>query len=170
MKKLTTLLCLLFALFALFALPTFAQHVRVDADMEQRSNTQTSKRYRVGDMVLIGGELGVVFAITTDAQHGKAMSVSESSANWIDAGTWCVRLGQGWHLPSRDELRVIYSKSSELNAPLEANGFTRILNQWYWSSESYDTDRAWAVTLTGGCTTYASPKRQTYAVRAVSAF
>ena len=167
MKKLTSLLCLL---FALCAFPAFAQHVRVDADMEQRSNTQTSKRYRVGDVVQIGGELGVVFAITTDAQHGKAMSVSESSANWVDAGTWCVRLGQGWHLPSRDELRVIYSKSSELNAPLEANGFTRICNQWYWSSESYDSDRAWAVTLIGGCGTGYYNKYDTNYVRAVSAF
>ncbi|MBR3847108.1 MAG: DUF1566 domain-containing protein, partial [Alistipes sp.] len=164
---LTSLLCLL---FALCAFPAFAQHVRVDADMEQRSNTQTSKRYRVGDMVLIGGELGIVFAVTTDGQHGKAMSVSESSANWIDAGTWCVRLGQGWHLPSRDELRVIYSKSSELNAPLEANGFTRICNQWYWSSESYDSDRAWAVTLIGGCGTGYYNKYDTNYVRAVSAF
>lgn len=170
MKKLTTLLCLLFALFALFALPTFAQRVRVDADMEQRSNTQTSKRYRVGDMVLIGGELGVVFAITADAQHGKAMSVSESSANWIDAGTWCVRLGQGWHLPSRDELRVIYSKCSELNAPLEANGFTRIRNQWYWSSESYDSDRAWSVNLIYGGTGYYNKTYDCNSVRAVSAF
>ena len=167
MKKLTTLLCLL---FALCAFPAFAQHVRVDADMEQRSNTQTSKRYRVGDMVLIGGELGIVFAVTTDGQHGKAMSVSESSANWIDAGTWCVRLGQGWHLPSRDELRAIYRKSSELNAPLEANGFTRICNQWYWSSESYDSDRAWAVTLIGGCGTGHYDKSDSHYVRAVSAF
>ena len=166
MKKLTTLLCLL---FALCAFPTFAQHVRVDADMEQRSNTQTSKRYRVGDMVQIGGELGIVFAVTTDGQHGKAMSTSQTQKKWDDAKAWCAQLGRGWRLPSRDELRVIFNKKSELNAHLEANGYTHIAGWWHWTSESEGSDCAWYVTMGNGYTFY-NYKHFNYDVRAVSAF
>lgn len=168
MKKLTTLLCLL---FALCAFPAFAQHVRVDADMEQRSNTQTSKRYRVGDMVQIGGELGIVFAVTTDGQHGKAMSTSQTEESWYGANGWCAQLGRGWRLPSRDELRMIYNKQSELNAHLEANGYTRIADAWHWASESKDSDRAWIVRMGNGYTGTGSLEKYLYGyVRAVSAF
>ena len=166
MKKLTSLLCLL---FALCALPAFAQHVRVDADMEQRSNTQTSKRYRVGDIVQIGGELGIVFAVTTDGQHGKAMSTSQTKMVWNDAKAWCAQLGRGWRLPSRDELRVIRNKKSELNTHLEANGYTRIADNWHWTSESEGSDRAWGVGMRGG-TTRSYAKYYYSFVRAVSAF
>ena len=166
MKKLTTLLCLL---FALCAFPAFAQHVRVDADMEQRSNTQTSKRYRVGDVVQIGGELGIVFAVTTDGQHGKAMSTSQTRTDWDDAKAWCAQLGRGWRLPSRDELRVIYNKKSELNTHLEANGYTRIASYWHWTSEYEGSDCAWLVRMYGGFTVFSNKSNDSY-VRAVSAF
>ena len=168
MKKLTTLLCLL---FALCAFPAFAQHVRVDADMEQRSNTQTSKRYRVGDMVLIGGELGIVFAVTTDGQHGKAMSTSQTEKSWYDANAWCAQLGRGWRLPLLDEWRMIFNKKSELNAHLEANGYTHIANSWHWASESKDSGRAWYVDMTNGDTdTDDYYEYYSGSVRAVSAF
>ena len=63
---------------------------------------------KVGDIIMVNGELGVVFAVTTDGQHGKAMSVSETECNWDKAKKWCADLGGGWRLPTKDELLIIY--------------------------------------------------------------
>lgn len=130
--------------------------------------TATAFAYKVGDIIMVGGEMGVVFAVTTDGQHGKAMSVSQTECNWEQAKAWCTQYGRGWRLPKKDELKIIYSKNETLNSALTANGY-KVLDTWYWSSEEYDSNHAWYVYMFDGETTFGY-KSLNFFVRAVSAF
>ena len=159
MKKLAVLLSIL---FVFVAIPTFAQYGRADVDRGQ------SKRYQIGDIMLIGGELGVVFVVTPDGQHGKVVSTSQTKSTWNDAKSWCASLGQGWRLPSRDELHAIFNKRSELNTYLNANGYTGLVGG-YWSSEASSSSDAWYIVMTPRVT-YSYDKSVNGYVRAVSAF
>ena len=74
--------------------------------------TATAFAYKVGDIIMVGGEMGVVFAVTTDGQHGKAMSISQTTCSWERAKTWCAQYGRGWRLPKIDELKIIHNKKN----------------------------------------------------------
>ena len=123
---------------------------------------------RVGDIVMVNGEFGVIFAVTSDGQHGKAMSVSETKCNWDNAKKWCANFGSGWRLPTKDELQVIYRKKSAINSGLSANGYTTLSRSWYWSSKS-DEFCAWYVHMGHGATPNLYKSYRCY-VRAVSVF
>ena len=127
-------------------------------------------KYSVGDIIMVGGELGVVFAVTSDGEHGKVMSVSQTECSWNKAKTWCARYGSSWRLPSVSELKVISKKCDVLNSALTANGY-EILDGYIWSSDEDGSDSAWCVYMYDGDTSRC-PKdwdRCLY-VRAVSAF
>ena len=134
----------------------------------ENKKSESSKK-RVGDIVMVNGEFGVVFAVTTDGQHGKAMSVSQTECSWGNAKHWCANLGQGWRLSTEDELRVIYGNKTIINSALKANGYTTLTNNFYWSSEFAGGHYAWSVNMYNG-DTYDDLKGYDYYVRAVSAF
>ena len=132
--------------------------------------TATAFAYKVGDIIMVGGEMGVVFAVTTDGQHGKVMSVSQNNkCTWEQAKAWCAQYGRGWRLPKIDELKVIYNKKVALNSALSANGYEKLVDDWYWSSEEYNSDIAWLVYMYDG-NTFDGSKYSFSSVRAVSAF
>ena len=77
---------------------------------------------------------------------------------------WCADLGEGWYLPSKEELRTIYNHKDKLNSNL-----TDKLSGWYWSSKEYNEFCAWGVDMYRGYTSNRN-KSDYYYVRAVSAF
>ena len=77
---------------------------------------------------------------------------------------WCADLGEGWYLPSKEELRTIYNHKDKLNSNL-----TDKLSGWYWSSKEYNEFCAWVVSMYNGGTYYDFKYDDNY-VRAVSAF
>ena len=124
---------------------------------------------KVGDVIMINGEFGVVFAVTTDGQHGKAVSVSTTKCNWNDAAKWCANYGRGWRLPTKDELHVIYRNKAVINSALKINGYT-MLEHEYWASEIYNNgNNAWSVYMFNG-NTCSLPKDFDIYVRAVTVF
>ena len=54
--------------------------------------------------------------------------------NWDDAGKACKALGDGWRLPTKDELNLMYLNKDRIG------GFA---NNNYWSSKVYLNDFAW---------------------------
>ena len=131
--------------------------------------TTTAFAYKVGDIIMVGGEMGIVYTVTSDGQHGKVMSVTRGGAcSWEAAKQWCAQYGRGWRLPSKDELLVIYRKRDVLNPILNANGYTTLCARC-WSSTEYDSDRAWSVYMDDGYTNNYDKNTRSY-VRAVSAF
>ena len=144
-----------------------------NSDTKQETNQENAPRKegekRVGDIIMVNGELGVVFAVTTDGKHGKAVSISETKCDWSSARSWCAKLGHGWRLPTKEELWVIYRKKSAVDPALSDNGYEALSNDWYWSSNSYDERSAWYVGMRSGYTLSGS-KSFNYCVRAVSVF
>ena len=64
---------------------------------------------------------------------------------------------------------MIYTNKSKINSTLSANGFTRLNEDYYWSSTEYSSSKAWDVDMGSGYT-YSDDKNYYYYVRAVSAF
>jgi hypothetical protein len=54
--------------------------------------------------------------------------------NWYDAKKACADLGNGWRLPTKDELNIIYKNKDKIG------GFA---SSAYWSSSEYGNERAW---------------------------
>lgn len=89
--------------------------------------------------------------------------------NWFDAKSYCAKLGDGWRLPTVEELRDVYAvaeRSDERNvcggAVCKAPPQLHLSSAWYWSGtavtkeQSYDFDElAWGVTMVNGRKTMA---------------
>ena len=83
---------------------------------------------------------------------------------------WCADLGEGWYLPSKEELITIYNHKDKLNPKLT----DKLSEVWYWSSTEFNKRSsgyfcAWYVCMYYGDTYYYNKIYYNY-VRAVSAF
>ena len=70
----------------------------------------------------------------------------------------CKLLGEGWRLPTRVELLLMYENKDEIK------GFA---NNYYWSSTEYGNLNAWGQNFTNGGQDYLLNKFTNYYVRAV---
>lgn len=80
--------------------------------------------------------------------------------NWNDAKEACTELGDGWRLPTKDELNILFNNKDKIG------GFA---GGYYWSSNDYGYDGAWVQMFNGGYQ-FGSSKKSTYSVRAIRAF
>lgn len=137
-----------------------------------QSQSSYSQTYKVGDYYDANGKQGVVFVVTPDGKHGKIVGLNDLGKmdEWNSIVSACRNLGNGWRLPSKEELLAIYKVKSTLDSTLAAVG-DELSKYWYWSSTEYSSDCAWVVGMHNGFT-YDIYKinRYPYYVRAVSAF
>lgn len=124
--------------------------------------------YEVGYYYNRNGKQGVVFEVKNGGRSGKIISLDETKDSWDDAKSWCRGKGDGWYLPSKGELLVVYSNKSLVNKMLIGKGEGLDL-LWYWTSTGYDEFCAWGVDMGNGLTSR-NRKRYDFYVRAVSAF
>ena len=80
--------------------------------------------------------------------------------NWEDAKIYCTNLGEGWSLPTIEELNNLY-KNRRTRGSFAGNG--------YWSSTEYGNLTAWFQSFFDGYQN-ATSKNFTYYVRAIRAF
>lgn len=80
--------------------------------------------------------------------------------DWNDAKIFCADLGEGWKLPSQEELNILYQNKVAIG------GFS---NNNYWSSTEASSKGAWDLNFGDG-EQFNRNKRDTYNVRAVRAF
>jgi hypothetical protein len=81
--------------------------------------------------------------------------------SWNEAKKACESLGDGWRLPTNDEINILYQKKDDIG------GFS---NNKYWTADEsgYDgSDFAWQLDFATGNGDGHSNKRSTYYVRAV---
>lgn len=77
--------------------------------------------------------------------------------NWEDAKKVCEDLGDGWRLPTREELHLMWVNRESVG------GFYTV---YYWSSSEYNTNDAWNQGFYSGYQV-SNDKASTYYVRAV---
>lgn len=124
--------------------------------------------YEVGYYYNRDGKQGVVFEVKNGGRNGKVISLDETRDDWDDARSWCRGKGDGWYLPSKGELLVVYSNKSLVNKTLVDKG-KKLKSDWYWTSTEYNEFCAWDVSMGGGYTDV-NNKLDDDSVRAVSAF
>ena len=78
--------------------------------------------------------------------------------NWDDSKKACADLGNGWRLPTKDELNLMYENKDNIR--------TKIKNGFYWSSTEYDSLYSWYFYFGLGYANYGH-QYDTYYVRAV---
>jgi hypothetical protein len=79
--------------------------------------------------------------------------------NWEDAKKLCEDLGNGWRLPSKEELYVMWLNKKSVGC---------FVADYYWSSSMSDTNFAWVQHFATG-SQFNNDKNFTYYVRAVRA-
>ena len=81
--------------------------------------------------------------------------------NWYDAKKACTDLGNGWRLPTKDELNLLYINKDKIG------GFP---NFGCWSSTEFSNDFAWGQYFIGFGNQVGSNKVSNASVRAVRTF
>lgn len=139
------------------------------------SSNSSKNGYEVGQLYESGSVKGVVFQVDSKGKHGKIVSLTESgnTMTWDDARAWCNGQGEGWYLPTLDELWVIYRKKKAINKTLEEVKGAKVLSDYdYWSSDENENDDEQAYTFDmQDSNTYSTYKNNAWVyVRAVRAF
>ena len=111
-----------------------------DASGDVTKEKQAKSTVKIGDLEVMTEDLGKM--------------------NWYKAVKACAALGDGWRLPTSDELNVLHENKEEIG------GFEP---WWYWSSTEDDINNAWAQFFSNGFQNDLE-KLNVYYVRAVRAF
>ncbi len=119
-----------------------------------------------------GAEQERLIGANSETNGAYNMAKVKAISGWqskYPAFKWCADLGEGWYLPSIEELLTIYKYEDKLNPKL-----TWKLTYWLWSSTESDQQYngyfcAWNVDMSNGDTYYINKGFHHY-VRAVSAF
>jgi len=97
--------------------------------------------------------------VIRDNESGLDWTQSDNGADidWHQANAWCNQRGDGWRLPSVDELAALYDESGQLATSCGAytckvySGF-RLTTPYgfYWSGTAKGSSEAWFVDLLDG--------------------
>jgi len=78
---------------------------------------------------------------------GEQIQVAENDfphgMGWNNAMSACAGLGNGWRLPTKEELLAMHNQ-------LHKQGRGNFKNEWYYSSSQYISGFAWFVDFTNG--------------------
>lgn len=141
-----------------------------------------------------GGIIFYIYKGSDGHEHGLIVSKTESNAKWQNAGvlvnashswdgvfntnlmtnspakTYVVSLGEGWYLPSIDELSILWHNRFHVNKVLSYLGSTLLPNTAkYWSSTEYNASTAWIFDFNNGFSG-GNDKLSSVSVRAIRAF
>lgn len=152
---------LLLAILALSTTSTLAQHVHVDVEMGQQVPTPDAC-FKIGDILTIGGRMGIIFTVTADGKHGKAFGVADYSGYQ----TWnLAHPSSPWRLPTRDECYQIMEvwwgeeKNDLFDKNLKAVG--HIPDGIYWTINEYEPNDEEAYCIFFGDIYSAEPTKKT---------
>ena len=90
----------------------------------------------------------------------EVMTEDLEEMNWPAAKKACADIGDGWRLPTIDELNILYKNKDKIG------GFA---SGYYWSSTEFDYNLAWRQIFLNGFQLYYFKTNYGY-VRAVRAF
>jgi hypothetical protein len=117
------------------------------------------KTYELGDILSDGG---IVYFLDDSTKHGMAAQPRNESnrLTWEEGKIFANTYGQDWHLPTKEELALLYAKRNIVGW---------FPNNYYWSSTEVGSGNAWYQSFGNGCQ-YNNDKTNTFLVRAVRVF
>ena len=114
-------------------------------------------------------EGGIVFIIENEGKTGKIAHLKDAGIMpWTNAMQIHEQLGEGWRLPSFDELEIMYKTIGP-----GATNIGQFTNELYWSATPYDEYQARLLRFWDGNTSYHYNKNvehRQFQVRAVRDF
>ena len=127
---------------------------------EKRTFETTSAPYKVGSLYNDGAKCGVVVEVWDEGKSGKIISLTQTLEPLQSAKATCKAMGEGWYLPSAEELRLLSYNKAEyeaVNKALTAYGTPLKPDARYWSNtetgevihKQYPT--VYTVTMDGNC-------------------
>lgn len=112
---------------------------------------------------------GVIFTIDYINKTGKIAHIDDAGPMpWKEAMKVDEKLGEGWRLPTMDELRLIHKSIGQ-----GSDNKGEFADELYWSATAYDSNQARLVRFTDGNTSYHYNSRGThrkFLVRAIRDF
>lgn len=163
--------------------------------------------YKPGDYYNVNGVMGVVFYVDESGKSGLIMSLDQTALAWsienvwvnclsvhgswntedmlklgadkYPAARWCVDHGQGWYMPSSDEMHLMWNAVSNGKGVFD-DDFVKLYNEqlvdpieedYYWSSSEITEDMAEVVVFIDNSVVCLEPyKWKKFNVRAVYKF
>ena len=117
------------------------------------------KTFELGDILSDGG---IVYFLDDSNKHGMAAQPRNESKRltWEEGKILANAYGQDWHLPTKEELALLYAKRNIVGW---------FPNNYYWSSTEVGSGNAWYQSFGNGYQ-YNNDKTNTFLVRAVRVF
>ena len=121
---------------------------------------------------LVVGDLydgGIIFVINDSNNTGKIAHLEDAGPMpWQNAAKIHEQLGEGWRLPTFDELRIMYQTLGQ-----GGTNSGEFADELYWSATSYDNNQARLIRFRDGNTSYHYNKNvahRKFKVRAIRDF
>ena len=109
-----------------------------------------TKIWKVGDIYNVNGIKGIVFVVSSNGQHGRIVSLDElNKVSWYSAKQWCESYGEGWRLPTLQELELIYKNIELINELLFFEDKPQ-LGWFVWSSNEYSSSCCYSLGMGNG--------------------
>ena len=96
---------------------------------------------------------GIYAGMCRNKQIWVNLKDAPEAMDWNDAKKYCEEINkdcEGWHLPTKEELMLIYVNKDIINTALEEHGGEPLKNKWYWSSSENYNSYAWGLYFNGG--------------------
>ncbi len=160
--------------------PTVTAEVEVSNGVEKKTAQVTITLTNVVDLGEFKEGGIVIWLDPTDNTKGKVCALKDApnTKNWASAKTYCDGLTTGgysdWYLGGRYDystFRNDFSKKTEVEAGLGANGGAKFQITHYWTSTAGSTtEKAWVVNFSNGLTSQETLTKYYQAVRPIRNF
>jgi hypothetical protein len=99
----------------------------------------------------------------------EVMETDLGTMTWEDAKKACEELGDGWRLPTIDELQFMYNKRAEIDGlgKIAVLNYFLVNDRYYWSSTEYNNTHLWIFNFHYGTANADYYKSNANCVRAV---
>ncbi len=133
--------------------------------VDSPNETVSSSKLGIGDTI----EGGIIFSIGHDKKPGMVAHFEDAGPMpWKEAIKIHQKLGEGWRLPTLDELALMYRTVGQ-----GASNTGRFVNELYWSTTPFDSNQARLLRFSDGNTSFHYNKNgefRKFRVRAIRDF
>lgn len=107
------------------------------------SGTAGREQYKVGDSYNVDTNAGIVFEVGPTGREGKIVALFDADSRlvWEDALAEATRVGNGWRLPTREEMLKIFGMRKDLAKWFKSQGGNMLKEESYWTGTNVDASK-----------------------------